>query len=708
MNTAAPTDSSLEPLPLFPPRKKAPRRSGWYVGIVLGVLVGLWTLPQVRYTLSAQIAFAFAEDSIPWMRALDTRHSARETARLETAAALVPGDYLMQIGHATAPTNEDERTPSAVREEAADQATLIQLAGVVNDFPAVPGGYAHLARYMMSSRVRIRRGEIDSRFLPAPPESRRAKPDKPDKSASRFFLHRKNLLPLGGNTPQAQKRDIQIIEWAMQTGELRDRDNAFWPVMLATAYFSVGRDKEALAALQKASHKSEWNAYIHEEVLGQWRLYSAAYGDRGAAQKIAPLSLISFPHLLEIRHAAEMARCLADRAADAGRPDEAIRIRRDVAWLGIRMRDTAQWSLEALCGADLVLIISSDSKKDNRPFTIQNVVDWEKSSANYRSLLRRRGMNHEMTWLREEAENSCALRARVDIARYDASYPGIPPGIPLMPLFGDWVIGVCLLQQMFALGFVALLAALCRRRLSEKAAQRGRFLAPLAAFCGLLACVSLLCAGIPQARDAAGCLICATVLILFAMEAVSRKLRRRFPERGFAVLRDSGQALPPAARPAPESDQEFVAETRWNAVTTGLMLLFLLPGGVGLLYYLRPQLSFLHPVATLLMSVMGTARVATLRDALELGLLACGLPIAFALLVGIWSLMRRVSPLAGLSVGLRRFTLPMLACLSLTYLVLLDRTLQLDAAASRGISEVAQNDLQWVLTHSEPPASEDE
>ena len=133
------------------------------------------------------------------------------------------------------------------------------------------------------------------------------------------------------------------------------------------------------------------------------------------------------------------------------------------------------------------------------------------------------------------------------------------------------------------------------------------------------------------------------------------------------------------------------------------MLGLLIPSGAALLYWLRPELSFLHPVATLLMSVMGNSRVATPGDALEVALMASGLPVAFVLLTGLWAVYRGVSPLAGVAVGLRRSVFPALACLSLLYLGMLDWTLQLDAAASRGISEVAQNDLQWVLTHSSPP-----
>src|SRR5205085_962447 len=55
--------------------------------------------------------------------------------------------------------------------------------------------------------------------------------------------------------------------------------------------------------------------------------------------------------------------------------------------------------------------------------------------------------------------------------------------------------------------------------------------------------------------------------------------------------------------------------------------------------------------------------------------------------------------LAVVLVGLRRMALPALACLALVYLLLLNRTLRLDAAAGSAIDMAARNDLQWVLTH---------
>ena len=64
----------------FSPRRKpaGPRLSGWLIGIVFGVLASLWAFPTVRYTLVAQMQFAFSEDSLPWLFSLDATRSARE------------------------------------------------------------------------------------------------------------------------------------------------------------------------------------------------------------------------------------------------------------------------------------------------------------------------------------------------------------------------------------------------------------------------------------------------------------------------------------------------------------------------------------------------------------------------------------------------------------------------------------------------------
>jgi len=81
-----------------------PRRrlgwSGWLIGIVCGILAGLWAIPPVRYTLSAQLQFAISEDSVPWLLSLDASRSIREAPRLDAVASLESNasDYLLQVG----------------------------------------------------------------------------------------------------------------------------------------------------------------------------------------------------------------------------------------------------------------------------------------------------------------------------------------------------------------------------------------------------------------------------------------------------------------------------------------------------------------------------------------------------------------------------------------------------------------------------------
>ncbi len=136
------------------------------------------------------------------------------------------------------------------------------------------------------------------------------------------------------------------------------------------------------------------------------------------------------------------------------------------------------------------------------------------------------------------------------------------------------------------------------------------------------------------------------------------------------------------------------------------LLALLLPMGI-LLFVARPMLSHFHPVAVILSSVMDYARGISAYQALLLTVLSYGVPLGIVLLGGIWSLWRRESPQAGMLFALMRLTVPTLALLFLGYLVLLNDTLRLDAEATRGINEAAQNDLHWILTHSTQSSDEE-
>ncbi len=630
--------------------RPSPFRSGWLIGIVLGVTVGLLAFPTVRFTLLAQLQFALSEESRPLMGVADPHETEREVGRLDATAAAAPEDYLLQVGRATALASAGEHPGSAGDD---NDHMLVRLAQLARQFPTQPGGFAHLARYMMADRIRIQRPEI---VETASSTGRKSSPPE--------------TLPL----PAVWRRDVRLIEWALNSGAACDPDNAFWPAMLAVAYFAAHRDEEALAAFTRAAHKPRWDAYLYEEVLGQWRLYSATYGDHGAMQKIGPLSLIAFPHLYEMRHAVEMARWHAEQSAAAGHDEEALRIRRNLSMLGIIMRETASWSYEALIGTDLFFLSATDGTDHAPPGAIRTLAQWEGRSQRYLALLAR---NHrDAGWVRREVVNCCELRQRVDVARYDASYPGIPPGIPLVPLFGSWMTGICLLQQMLTLTAAALLAALWRRYGSQlPASPVARRLTIVLLFCLAAGSGGMLFFGIATPRTALLFLSGLTLLIL----PLTRVFRR--------------------PRPTPSGPANEIALC-WKSGTTLRMAAFLIVPLLLCLYERRYFLSGLHPVALLLTSIMGIAPPASPQDALQTALLGSGLTMALLTVVCLWGLSRHVEPLAALLLGLRRLTPPLLACLSLAYIGVLNQTLHLDTATSRALNEVAQNDLQWVLTHS--------
>ena len=771
--TAQASASSLPFSSDTPPLPSRRRRgaSGWLVGVMLGALCGLWMLPPVRYTLSSQMRFALAQDSLPWLRTFDAQRSHGEAARLDAAAALLPDDYLLQVGRATAfdtpddaenaPPNVDHSAslplpsrsnqsasspaflnPASPGQSSADTASsqtssnqsysnqsssnqpsasqlasgraLIRLTKVARDFPLAPGAQAHLVRTMMAGRIRIQRPELS--------------PSMP------------RLIP-------PRYTDVKLITWALRNGERADPDNAFWPAMLATTYFAAGRDQQALDALTLCAQKSRWDSYLYEEVLGQWRLYSLAYGDHGAAQKIGPLTLLAFPHLHELRRMAETARIEADRAAARGEVLRAIQIRRAIRLLGHILRDNATWAYEALYGTDLLLISACDSDAHPQQSSIANVHDWEQQAQGYLAFLRRSGKLSEITALYTEVDDSCRLRAQVDVAREDASFPGIPPGIPLIALFSDWMAGVSLLQQALLLSLCVVGASLWRPR--PMRSPRGLRLLSRFLACLLTAAMgTLLFTTLPSSRLAVLFEISVGALFVIACRAlqslVRRKRTRTVPLRahdtpnigadslnadtsGESELEDGehfdtildadynvcagvseDELLALIAAVPDDSDPDHTIssdETRlwehWGRGTT-LRFLLVMAAGTGLLLYsLRGLFPTLHPVALLLSSMMGIAPPATGLYALQVGLLACALPLLLIVSLCLWALWRDFPIAVALVYGLRRLFLPALAALALAYLLLLNQTLRLDAEATHAINEAAKDDLHWVLTHSE-------
>lgn len=657
----------------FPVVRSEPRRpsrgNGWLVGIVLGILVGLWMLPPVRYTLSSQLDFALALDSLPWMRPFSAQSNLKEATYLEEVAKRLPDDYLLQVGRATAFVEEGgvRAVPTAAEQSGEERGdlsdhSLIRLTRVAHSFPISAGAQAHLVRYLMVDRVRILREELTPPLVP-------------------------HTLP-------PRYTDVKLTLWALKNGERLDPDNAFWPAMRAITDFAAGHDQLALDALEQAANKSRWQSYLYEEVLGQWRLYSVAYGDHGAVQQIGPLSLIAFPHLQQMRHMAEMARWEADRASARGDIARAIHIRYYVRKLGRLLCDSATWAYEALFGTDLVLISASDSNPAFQETTISSVAEWKRQASKYLAFLKANNKLAESTVLEREVEDCCRLRAKVNIARADASYPGIPPGIPLIELFGNWMAGVALLQQFLMLLVGVGIALIWQQfqqvqgRTSEPSSQQSSQQSRLSRllFWSLLVSTSigigfLLFSSLPSSRLSSIFFACVALVIVMLANG-TQGLWWRFRRSG-------------ALMPVPSAD------IAWNRGTFVRFLVAIVIPAMAQLWLFRPFLSGLHPVALLLTSLIGIDPPSSPLHALLVGYLACALPFLLVLTLTLWALRRSVPVAHAVAYGLRRLFLPTLIGTCLFYLLLLNQTLRLDSEASHAINEAARDDLHWVLTHSE-------
>jgi hypothetical protein len=715
--------------------------AGWFAGILFGIVVGLLALSPAQDIVISQLQLATAEESTPWVRAMDIQHSSDERSSLQAAAAADPRDYLLRVGSATALAEDTGETGLNAGSESQTDRTVSQLRQVALDFPKMPGGFAHLARYLMVDRVRIRRAELQS-------------------TVSQHERGRGNSE--SGRSMPAHHQDVRLMEWALQRGEALDPDNAFWPVMRATTYFAAMRDDDALEALHKAAGKKHWDAFIYEEVLGQWRLYSTVYRDYGATQKIGPLSLIAFPHLRELRYMAQMARWDADRLMQSGRDAEAFRIRNDISRVGDTIRWKASWAYEAIFGTDLFFIALTDGDGNLGHAPLVSPVQWPQRGRAFIDLVKRLHREKELPWMLEELSQNQELRQDLEAARWDSSYPGTPPGIPLVPLFGNWMIGIVLLQQIINFAIADLAAAMLRavigypRPLARPVSILAQVLAAIALIAittyVMVAMLSLNSgAAVGPAAQAASKhalerLIAALTLDAVLVTVIWLGLRHRGESSpamkvdrlakivvqiavlaltfGTAVLlaeqdtskhvaigllcgitieaiivshlwfrmRRKGPSVP-----AIEMD---LVERKWSyKTTTGILFLLFVPAAVAV-YWLLPTISGLHPVAQLLQTLMSNPPAPGPLLVIGQGLLVSALPLGATLLLGAWSLRNGIAPIWGILSGFRKITLPAITCLAICYLVMVGRTMRLDASASSAIHEAAKDEVNWVLTHS--------
>ncbi len=634
-------------------------RTGWLVGVLLGVCGSLLVLPPVRFMVLAQVRFALSSRALPFVNQFSGGPGEQEIALFDRAAAAHPDDYLLQVGRATALAASGGLDRKSVHTTSTPQDnTLYRLGVVMRTFPDAPGAYAHLARYMMNDRIRI-----DPKSTPVSAD--------PSKTSSKTDDKR----------PDAD--DLSVMEWALRAGEKRDSDNAFWPTMLAVTCFAAHRDIDGMVALSRAAHKLRWDAYIYEEVLGEWRLYSAVYGDYGAVQKIGPLSLVSFPHLGEIRQMAQLVRHIAEGDVAKGDVAHCVKLRRELLTLGMIMRDRSQWAYEALIGTDVCIISGTDSSSPLVPARIRTPAQWKQNGSSYLSLLQRTHRNFDIAFVSREIDTSCTLRNRIDMARFDRSFPGIPPGIPLADLFGNWMAGVCIIQQIVAFSLMSVILVLWQRwslfgSRVKAAAQAGWILL----LSGICTTGFLMFTGGPSIGVAT---IFLCLLALLSVGLINR----------FQTKRGLQGDTAPTEGGAEERNQLSNRYCTLAAVAAAVPV-------IEIIFACRDYLSAQHPVAAALTSLVDVAHNLSLRETFIHALMACAVPLLAMIGLLAACIIKRKTALATSARGMLTMAPATIMMLGLAYVVLLNRTLMLDTEASRAISEAAKNDLQWVLTHSEP------
>jgi hypothetical protein len=250
----------------------------------------------------------------------------------EKAAALVrkyPQDFPLQLrwqivnssSSAPSPEEDPDRTECALP--------------LLSTFSENPSLYAFFLRHLSHQRVSLDRfetGLLDS---------------------NSGMNREKSWSPPTMEELQKRKSDAYLLLSYARTGELLDPQNAFFPMMVAVGHFVLRQDKEATAAILRASRKTEYRDYAADEWTGAWRYNSLTMGEVGTAMHIFedPSSVYYHGNLHDTIRLAVVKAVQQEQAGDT---EEGFRIRQALArWMGIlRVGEkvgTARMAMRTVC-----------------------------------------------------------------------------------------------------------------------------------------------------------------------------------------------------------------------------------------------------------------------------------------------------------------------------------------------------------------------
>jgi hypothetical protein len=418
------------------------RRTGAFI-VAASLTAILACLPWSGWLVRQQLRAAVG-GSLSNAAAGKTPTSAEREQERQTASAY-PDDFPLQLavnfpnrpGILSAPENAPSRTPLNGESDATQAAQ--SLWNLRSRFSREPSLYANILRYMTMDAVRIRR---ETELQELEPESKRNTSSQ-GKISSR---------------PQNTPAYLSLFDEASAIGERLDPQNGYFPAMRAIGLFAAHRDSEALAAIHRASTKSEWREYSSDEVRGNWRLMTLTYGEPGSLARLGQLSSLLFPHYAPLRNAARLATVQAIHLESDGDTRQGYYLRRDIARLGALIRTRSSYMIGTLVGSDIVRTAQSrpgGSIALEKPLRISDTVWDAKIEAIYGDYLRKIGEPREVRFI--ESESSAANQ--IEQIRKRAWNDGFGSwGNLLFPVAGIRIAGTALLSSAIVL---VLFGALC-------------------------------------------------------------------------------------------------------------------------------------------------------------------------------------------------------------------------------------------------------
>jgi len=298
-----------------------------FIGIALGVLAALMIWPGTRWLVRSQASYLIPDQATAssWSAGVTGLKVPRfkETVRAMHNYALTrPEDFTIQLADAVT------YSPSGDLNYTQKVANLRELATRFPDRAAV---YANILRFSTQGPVMVHRRE-DGLFV--------SRYDRP------FTFTPRAVEP---GLLEAYDRDAA-------EGERLDPDNAFFPLMRAIGLLRAERDSEALAALHRAAQKPLWQEYYEDEVDGEMKLQTGAFGRTGVLDRVGIYSAVLLPQYAQLRSVARISVALAAKDEQSGRADKGIAIREDVMRVGGLIRAESHTLIGSLVGSAVALI----------------------------------------------------------------------------------------------------------------------------------------------------------------------------------------------------------------------------------------------------------------------------------------------------------------------------------------------------------------